>query len=161
MTQIMLKRILLASAMLAAAVGGIHAEKVLGVSVGYASKAKAPTGGVFFQMDIIPKLRVAPSFNYQFRHNSTDALIIDIDFHSPWNVAPTLRLYPLVGLSAARRNISGDGKNESFDRLGLNLGGGAEWCPPSSHLKVFVEGKYNFVSDFGSAYVKAGIGYRF
>jgi hypothetical protein len=158
----MLKRILLAATLLAAAMGSsLHAEKALGVSVGYATRAEAPVAGIFFQMDIIPHLRVAPSFNYQFRHNGCDALQFDLDFHSPWAVGAGVKLYPLVGVSVARWNISAGGIHENFDRIGFNAGGGAEWSPIGSSLKLFIEGKYNAVSDFGSGYIKAGIGYKF
>ncbi len=93
----------LAAVMLCAVVGLIPAlagEKAVGVAGGISTRnGVAPVAGVYFQLGVIPHLRIAPSLNYQFRKHGADAFAVNVDVHSPWAIVGSesrLRVYPLA-----------------------------------------------------------------
>ncbi len=149
----------LAAVMLCAVVGLIPAlagEKAVGVA------------GVYFQLGVIPHLRIAPSLNYQFRKHGADAFAVNVDVHSPWAIVGSdsrLRVYPLAGFHIARWNYfrNGDGEERGrIDRIGFNVGGGVEWMPSKDmRLKLYAEGKYRYAHRFDTGVVTVGIGYVF
>lgn len=158
--------------MLCAVVGLIPAlagEKAVGVAGGISTRnGVAPVAGVYFQLGVIPHLRIAPSLNYQFRKHGADAFAVNLDVHSPWAIVGSdsrLRVYPLAGFHIARWNYfrNGDGEERGrIDRIGFNVGGGVEWMPSKDmRLKLYAEGKYRYAHRFDTGVVTVGIGYVF
>lgn len=162
----------LAAVMFCAVVGLIPAlagEKAVGVAGGISTRnGVAPVAGVYFQLGVIPHLRIAPSLNYQFRKHGADAFAVNVDVHSPWAIVGSdsrLRVYPLAGFHIARWNYfrNGDGEERGrIDRIGFNVGGGVEWMPSKDmRLKLYAEGKYRYAHRFDTGVVTVGIGYVF
>ena len=142
-------------------------EETLGLRAGFNGRNSSAVAGVMFQYAFSSRFRLAPNIDYVFRHKATDAYSMSINAHFPINFGSYKRfdIYPLAGvnfISWNHRLNDTDGLDTSSrtSRLGLNIGGGAEFYCTSS-LKICVEGKFNWVRHFNSGVVNLGIGYVF
>lgn len=152
---------------LCVALPAMAGEKCVGVTGGIKTRGTAPVAGVYFQLGVIPHLRVVPALTHQFRKHGTDGFAFNLDVHSPWRlVGSRFSVYPLAGLNISRWNVTASSDTDTFkthaDRLGFNVGGGVEWRPSAAlGLKISAEGKYRYNKDFDTGVVTLGIGYVF
>lgn len=140
-------------------------EKSLGLAGGFNTANDGAVAGVFFQYSFYRHFRLAPSADYVFRHRGIDGLHVNLDCHFPIGVGSgRFDVYPLVGLNFMSMYdhsiVETEDVSSRRTRLGLNIGGGCEFYCTSS-LKIFAEGKFNWVKDFNSGVFTVGIGYVF
>lgn len=169
-----MKKLLLALFIILSSLGAqaqlIKGEKSLGVKLGYVSENKSAVGGLAFQYNFNHALRIAPEIGCAFRNNDSDALLIDLNLHRPFNLSESNKvlLYPLAGLafnSWTHHNV----RQSEFDdndvsthvnRFGVNLGAGFDLrC--SENLRLSLEAKYTLIKKYSAAYITAGISYMF
>jgi len=153
-----------------AGVSGVSAsergEKTLGLRAGYNTCNESAVAGIFFQYTFSKHFRLAPNADYIFRHWGADGFSFNINGQFPIGLSSRrFDIYPLAGvsfLSMSSHSIDDDSNDVTTrtSRLGLNFGGGAEfYCTRS--LKVYAEGKFNWVRHFNSGVFTVGIGYVF
>lgn len=166
-----MKRIItLIAAVMIVAAGAMaqKGEKSVGLKGGYATQNHSATAGIYFQYDFSNHFRLSPDVDYVFRKHGTDALLINVNAQFPFRFAAgRLCAYPLAGLSysmSTYHNVAStdgsDGGNERTNRFGLNFGAGFE-ARLTPSLKIFAEGKYNWVRHYDGGMFAIGIGYIF
>ena len=167
----MLKHILIAALMLFVGIGAnaqlVKGEKNLGPRLGYISENKSAVVGLEFQYNLSSRVRLAPGIGCAFRHHNEDALLIDLNVHTPFFLGgDNVDLYPLAGLafnSWALHHLATaelDDVTSHINRFGANLGAGFDLrC--SSTLKLNIEAKYTFIKSFSSVFLTAGVSYAF
>ena len=142
-------------------------EKTLGVKAGYISHNKSAVAGLAFQYALSSVVRLSPEIGCAFRHNNEDALIIDVNVHTPFGVGgEKVALYPLAGVTfnswATHRVSTLDEADVTThtNRFGANLGAGFDLrC--SSTLKLNIEAKYALIKSYSGVLLTAGISYVF
>lgn len=142
-------------------------EKSLGPKLGYISRNNSAVAGLVFQYALTPMVRISPEIGCAFRHRNSDALLVDVNVHVPFDIGgPKVALYPLAGLAFNSWTRHGVNLVDDVDvtthnnRLGLNIGAGFDLrC--SSTLKLNIEAKYTLVKSYSSAIITAGISYIF
>lgn len=140
-------------------------EKAMGVLSGYNTNNKSVIAGIFFQYRFSEYFRLAPDFQYIFKHNDESAFQFNGNAHFPLKIDTKLNIYPFAGISYQSWRISNiadldNNDNLTFNKFGLNLGGGIEFNA-SPTLKIILEGKYSLIKIYSSAGFTAGIGYVF
>lgn len=147
----------------------VHGEKTVGLRAGYSTNSSNPAAGIYFQYAFSRHFRIAPNVDYLFRNKGVDGFHFNINAHFPIGLKSSrFDVYPLIGLGAVsmsahnQNNDSGsyDDVTTRSTKFGLNIGGGAEFMATSA-LKLFVEGKFNWIEDFNSGVFCIGIGYVF
>lgn len=136
----------------ASAQKGIQA---FGAHLGYGTEIESISIGVKYQYNITNNIRLEPSANYFFEKKGVDMFDFNANAHYLFPMQNNIRLYPLAGLTFARWDF---GKVES--RLGVNVGGGAEFDISNNFLLNF-ELKYQVVSDLDQAVFNVGLTYMF
>lgn len=141
-------------------------QKSFGPRVGYVGGNRSIMGGLEFQVATGRHVRLAPDVAIVFRHHDRDGLGLGLNVHFPFEVAPRLVLYPLVGVQYMSWGIHGlDPASEKdvtthTNRFGANFGGGIDFiCQP--RLKLSVQGRYSLMESYSTAIVSAGISYIF
>ena len=61
-------------------------RKSLGVKTGYITLNKTATAGIELQYAFSRHFVLAPSIDYVFRNESMDGLMINLDYHGPWQL---------------------------------------------------------------------------
>ncbi|MDE6832460.1 MAG: hypothetical protein K2J07_07000 [Muribaculaceae bacterium] len=147
-------------------------RKSLGIIAGYDTRNNSAEAGIFFQYRPSKLLRIAPDMTYIARRKGTDALAININVHFPFAVTKSGRfcLYPLVGLNYTSWNHQFGKKTRDIaetddvtrrdNKLGINLGGGADYMITST-LKLRLEGKWVGTRRVSTGDISLGIGYAF
>ena len=120
----------------ASAQKGIQA---FGVNLGYGSEIESASIGVKYQYNITNNIRLEPSANYFFEKRGVDMFDFNANAHYLIPTENNIRLYPLAGLTFTRWDLG-----KVANRLGLNIGGGAEF-DVSDNLFVNMELKYQIV----------------
>jgi len=142
-------------------------EKTLGIKVGYISHNESAVTGLTFQYALSSMVRLSPEIGCAFRHNNEDALLIDLNVHTPFGISgDKVALYPLAGLAfnswATHRVSDLDDADVTThtNRFGVNLGAGFDLrC--SSTLKLNIEAKYTLIKSYSGVLLTAGISYIF
>lgn len=168
----MIKRLLLVLLVAMLSVGAharlIKGEKSFGPKLGYVSVNRSAVAGLVFQYNFNSFLRISPEVGVAFRHHNRDALLVDLNFETPFSFseAGNVFLYPLAGLTFASWSNHGFLGEEFKDvtthnnRLGANLGAGFDLrCSPT--LKINIEAKYTLVKSYSGVLITAGIAYLF
>jgi len=141
--------------------GGAFAQKgiqAVGAHLAYGTEIESLGIGVKYQYNFTDNLRFEPSINYFFENDGVDMFDLNANVHYLFPMASNIRVYPLAGLTFASWDAG-----KSFDnitRLGVNLGGGAEF-DLTNNLMLNFELKYQFVSDLDQAIFNVGIAYMF
>lgn len=137
-------------------------EKTAGIKAGYSTKTETPIAGIFFQFRPLRHFRIAPSVQYSFRHHGADALLLNVDLHFPLLPGSRFNVYPIAGVNFSSWSDHNDDRDVSnrASRIGLNAGAGLDFKPTST-LRLFAEGNYYFVKNYGSAIISVGMGYCF
>jgi len=167
----MLKRLLLAALLTAAAAMGATAqttrgEKTLGPRLGFISHNSSVLAGLTFRYTFSQHLRIAPAIGCAFRNKDQDAFLCDIDLHVPFGLSESGRtlLYPLAGLTFNSWNRHGKVNDTDVsghvNRFGLNAGAGFDLrC--SSSLMFNMEARYCLVKSYSSFIATVGVSYIF
>lgn len=153
------------------ALAATKGEKSLGLRLGYHTANKAPAAGIWFQYSFSHHFRLAPNVEYVFRHNGVDGYHFNLDAHFPIGVSRRFDIYPIAGVGFVAMYDHNDYQAETYEdngddvstrttRFALNFGAGVEYYCTRS-LKLFAEGKFNWVKDFNSGVFAVGIGYVF
>ena len=129
----------------------------VGLGAGYVSRNNGAYADVYFQYLFMRYLRAQADVGYSFRSKDKAAFLVNVDLQVPMKMTRGLNFFPLVGFSYQNWNLDGD---VNHSRAGLNMGGGIE-LNFTPQLKVSIQGKYTLMKDYGSAFVGAGIGYKF
>ena len=159
-----MKKLIVLFSMMFFMMGYAFAQKGIqaaGVHLSYGTEIESFGIGIKYQYNITDNIRLEPSANYFFENNGIDQFDINANVHYLFPMASNIRIYPLAGLTFARWDSVGDGLlDDDVTRLGLNVGGGAEF-DLTSNLMLNFEMKYQFVSDFDQAIFKVGVAYMF
>lgn len=168
MTRTFLAAILLMAAMiLPAAAGAVErGDNAFGLRAGYTSSNRSGIVGLYYQYAFSSRFRLAPDVDYSFRHRGSDALSLNLNGHFPLT-APAARyaVYPLAGLNYTSWNVhdhglGGEDVSTRTDRLGLNIGAGAEYMATPS-MRLGIEAKYRWIRNYSAAVITLSIGYCF
>lgn len=141
-------------------------QRSFGLHAGYVTANRSALAGLTFSYNFSRHFRLTPTVDYVFSHNSTDGMIVNIDYQGPYsiNASHTVNIYPIAGISYTSWHTKADGTNTDVstrrNRFGLNIGGGIEYYAKPS-LKLSAEGRFNWVrhADTGLFYI--GISYVF
>lgn len=145
-------------------------SKTFGIRTGFATLNRAPLAGIEFSYAFSRHFILAPSIDYAFRNDNLDGLLFNIDYHGPWSLTPSGRLYVyhIVGVDYVSWSShmptedasSDDDVTTRFNRLGLDFGAGiAYYATPT--LRLSLQGKFNWVKDHNSGIFNLGISYVF
>jgi len=156
-----MKKLVVLFSMMFFIMGSAFAQKGIqaaGVHLSYGTEIESFGIGVKYQYNITDNIRLEPSMNYFFENNGVDMFDLNANAHYLFPMASNIRVYPLAGLTFASWD-AGKGV-DNITRLGVNLGGGAEF-DIADNLMLNFELKYQFVSDLDQAVFNVGIAYMF
>lgn len=131
-------------------------EHTVGVLAGYNSRTESAIAGAYFQYRFNKYLRISPDFQYAFSNNGYSSYEINGNFHVPFALGVKANIYPLTGISYQSLKTGPITDN----RLGLNLGAGAELMATST-LKLSLQGKYTLLKEDSNAGITISLGYLF
>lgn len=145
-------------------------QKTFGVTAGYVTKNHTMSAGLQFEYAFSRRFVLAPSVDYLFRNHNKDGLMINIDYHGPWQLGHSGKwyLFHIVGVNYAsytyHRNrhdeIVSDDSNERINKVGLNIGAGvAYYVTPT--LRLQFQGKFNWIKYNNTGLFNLGISYVF
>ena len=156
-----MKKLVVLFSMMFFIMGSAFAQKGIqaaGVHLSYGTEIESFGIGVKYQYNITDNIRLEPSLNYFFENNGVDMFDLNANAHYLFPMASNIRVYPLAGLTFSSWDA---GKGiDNVTRLGVNLGGGAEF-DIADNLMLNFELKYQFVSDLDQAVFNVGIAYMF
>ena len=152
-----MKKLVVLFSMMFFIMGSAFAQKGIqaaGVHLSYGTEIESFGIGVKYQYNITDNIRLEPSMNYFFENNGVDMFDLNANAHYLFPMASNIRVYPLAGLTFSSWDA---GKGiDNVTRLGVNLGGGAEF-DIADNLMLNFELKYQFVSDLDQAVFNVGI----
>lgn len=151
-----------------AAADGFSGEKTLGLQAGYTTYNRTAVAGMEFTYRFSRNFRIAPSANYVFRHQNTDALQINLNAHVPFPFASRWEVFPLAGLNYSSWNYHNgtSAPNDDADvsnrvsRFGLNIGAGIGFAATPT-LRLSLTADYIAIKHFSGTNILAKIAYRF
>ena len=156
-----MKKLVVLFSMMFFIMGSAFAQKGIqaaGVHLSYGTEIESFGIGVKYQYNITDNIRLEPSMNYFFENNGVDMFDLNANAHYLFPMESNIRVYPLAGLTFSSWDA---GKGiDNVTRLGVNLGGGAEF-DIADNLMLNFELKYQFVSDLDQAVFNVGIAYMF
>ena len=153
-----MKKLMILISMMFFIMGSAFAQKgiqAFGVNLGYGSEIESASIGVKYQYNITNNIRLEPSANYFFEKRGVDMFDFNANAHYLIPTENNIRLYPLAGLTFTRWDFG-----KVANRLGLNIGGGAEF-DVSDNLFVNFELKYQIIKDLDQAVFNVGLTYMF
>ena len=153
-----MKKLMILISMMFFIMGSAFAQKgiqAFGVNLGYGSEIESASIGVKYQYNITNNIRLEPSANYFFEKRGVDMFDFNANAHYLIPTENNIRLYPLAGLTFTRWDFG-----KVANRLGLNIGGGAEF-DVSDNLFVNFELKYQIIKDLDQAIFNVGLTYIF
>ncbi len=171
-------RMLTLVALLVASVMPVFAqrgEKTFGIRGSYVSRNTSASAGLYMTYRFSGLFRLAPSADYVFRHDGSDAFSVNLDTHYTFNlgIRSKVSVYPMVGLgywawnthdsgnaAGVRSDDDTDDVTTRITRLSLNMGAGIEWKLTSS-FRLGFEAKYALMKDRPTAVVGISVGYCF
>lgn len=153
----------------------VKGRKSLGVKTGYITLNKTATAGIELQYAFSRHFILAPSIDYVFRNESMDGLLINLDYHGPWQLDSKGKwyFYHILGVNYAswstyvkpdmttptETNINDD-VTTRVNRFGLDFGAGIDYYV-SPTLKLSLQGKFNWIKDHNTGLFNLGISYVF
>ncbi|MCM1028952.1 MAG: porin family protein [Pseudoflavonifractor sp.] len=162
---------MIAMSLPAAAEGNsVRGQKSMGLYGGYSTRAESGVAGLYFNYRFSQCFRLSPSADYTFRNRGEDAFNINLDAQVPLalDVAGRINFYPLAGVGYSVFNRKEKemmlrkttDNSHRTDRFGLNVGAGLEYFV-SPTLRLALEGKWRWRTDFSTGIFNITIGYRF
>ena len=163
--KMIMKKLIVIFSMMFFIMGNAFAQKGIqaaGVSLNYGTEISSIGIGVKYQYNITNDIRLEPSITYFFENKGLDMFDMNVNAHYLLPLASNIRLYPLAGLTYARwaSDFGNGGAEITYSKLGINLGGGAEF-DITDELMMNFELKYQCVSDFDQAIFSIGLAYMF
>ena len=160
-----MKKLIVIFSMMFFIMGNAFAQKGIqaaGVSLNYGTEISSIGLGVKYQYNITNDIRLEPSITYFFENKGVDMFDMNVNAHYLLPLASNIRLYPLAGLTYTRwaTDFGNGGAEITNSKLGINLGGGAEF-DITDELMMNFELKYQCVSDFDQAIFSIGLAYMF
>ena len=154
-----MKKVFVLFAMMFLFVGTSFAQKgiqAFGAHFSYGTEIESIGIGVKYQYNITDNIRLEPSMNYFFENKGVDMFDFNANAHYLFPMSSSnVRVYPLAGLTFARWDFG-----KVVSRLGVNVGGGAEFDITDKLILNF-ELKYQVVSDLDQAVFNVGLAYTF
>lgn len=135
-------------------------EKTMGILGGYNTRNQSGIAGIFFQYRFSRYFRLSPDIQYVFQHKGLSAFQINGNAQFPLKLNSKFNFYPLVGITYTSWKESVGDLNNNYNKFGANFGGGFEYMAMPT-MKIFAEGKYNWIEKFPSGAISVGIGYIF
>ena len=129
--------------------------------IAFATKHTTAGIGVQAQYYALDNLRVAPEFIFYFKNDNITAYNGNLNVHYLIPKGTALNIYPLAGFSYARYKINliddeGEKYDEKHDRIGLNIGAGAEY-QIQEMLHLFAEERFQIMKDFNQSVTVVGV----
>jgi hypothetical protein len=149
--------------LIAVATGAAAAETgdmAVCVKYNYASKYNQSGIGFEYQLDLFSKVRLASDFDcYVF---DDDHLVWDMSYNVQYVITPFSRftVYPFGGLTIAHWNEYPAEHKKGEDKIGPNLGCGADYSI-SSTVSFFTEERFQLISDHHQSVTSFGLRYMF
>lgn len=143
--------------------------KAVGVNLNYGSEISNLGIGAKFQYGITDAIRVEPSFNYYLEKNGANLWDVNANFHYLFDVAESIKVYPLAGLGYANVEVNNEvldqygnkvGGSSSSGEIVVNLGAGAEY-QLNEQWSVGAELKYQIINNFNQVVFAIGATYKF
>jgi opacity protein-like surface antigen len=148
-------------------------QKTLGLTAGYVTVNRSASAGLQFSYAFSRHFVLAPSIDYVFRNEDLDGLLINIDYHGPWQLDASGRwtVYHILGFNYAswsrhtKQLVGEEGENyddvtKRSNHVGLDFGAGVAWNVTPS-LRLSVQGKFNWIAHNNTGLFNAGISYIF
>ena len=142
-------------------------QKSLGLQAGYITYNQSALAGIEFTYRFNRHLRLAPNVGYVFRHDNTDALMINLNAQVPIPIGQKWEIFPLAGINYSSWNHhSGDTPGSHDDvgtrvsRFGINLGAGIGMAVTPT-LGLGLTADYILIKEFHGCNILAKIAYRF
>lgn len=144
----------------------VRGEKSVGLKAGYCTRNESAVAGAYFQYAFSSHFRLSPNIDYVFRNKGCDAFAFGLTAQFPIGVTGSrFDMYPLAGVSYSIWNHQShsevaDDVSTRVNRFGIDVGMGVEYKFASA-LKIFAQGRFNWVKDYNSGIFVVGIGYVF
>jgi len=123
-------------------------------------KLENVTLGIDYRFNISQEVRLAPSFTYFIKKDGLSAYSAEMNLNYVFPLTEQFSFYPIGGLSFTSYNFDQNPFDTSVNRLGLNLGLGAEMYTYDNIIIGF-EAKYRIVNDFSQPVIALRVGYSF
>lgn len=148
-----------------------HGSKSFGIKTGYATINKSATAGIELQYAFSQHFVLAPSIDIVFRNECVDGMLVNLDYHGPWQLDKNGRwnFYHILGVNYASwsdrsKSEPHDGVNDDVtlrtNRFGLDFGAGLEYYVRPT-LKLSFQGKFNWLKSYNTGLFNLGISYVF
>lgn len=142
-------------------------QKSLGLQAGYTTYNRSAVAGIEFTYRFNRRFRLAPNVSYVFRHDHTDALLINLNAQVPISIGQKWEIFPLAGINYSSWNyhfgdIPGghDDVGTRVSRFGINLGAGIGLAVTHT-LGIGLTADYILIKEFHGCNILAKIAYRF
>ena len=167
-----MKRVLTIFLLIAALWPGLQAqvkagEKTFGITGGYATRNHSATAGLQLTYAFSRHFVLAPSVDYVFRNDDSDGILVNLDYHGPWQLDKEGRwdVYHILGINyASWTTHSKDADNKDVSerrgRAGFDFGLGFAYNVTPT-LRLHVQGKFNWLAHRNTGLFNAGISYVF
>ena len=137
----------------------------LGANFLYGSKFDQVGLGVSYKVNLTDNFRVAPEMQYFFSNNGMKAWDANANIEMVTTLFDDLKFYPLVGFTYSHWTqsvpVTGvDKAVNTWDRFGVNVGGGLEYNFNSQVAAVF-EVRGQLIKDFSQCVLNIGLKYSF
>lgn len=137
----------------------------LGVNFLYGSKFDQVGLGVSYKVNLTDNFRIAPEMQYFFSNKSMKAWDANANIEYVSTLFDDLKFYPLVGFTYSHwtQNVPVPGVDKAvntWDRFGVNVGGGIEYNFTPQVAGVF-EIRGQLIKDFSQCVLNIGVKYNF
>lgn len=147
-------------------------QTAIGGGLAYGTEIESPGINLNGTYMVTENIAIAPSIIYFFPKSyysdyKLKWLEVDLNGHYYFNTTGNIKPYALAGLNFSFLTVptydfsslfggSGEVENETTTKIGLNLGGGAEFDIDSS-IKPFGQLSYSIIENFGQLVIIAGV----
>ncbi|MCH5326766.1 MAG: outer membrane beta-barrel protein [Duncaniella sp.] len=144
----------------------VRGQKSFGITTGYVTSNRSASAGIEFSYAFSRRVVIDASVDYIFRNNNRDGILINIDYHGPWQIGNgKWYLYHILGINYSawsRHSVDSELRDITTPRRHFGLDGGAGVAfNVSSTLRLHLQGKYNWAPGNSTALFNAGISYIF
>ena len=145
----------------------IYAQKgrqAIGFGLSYGTEIESIGLGLKYQYNITNPIRLEPSLNYFIENDNVSMLDVNMNLHYLCPVGRSVK-FDLgdgfdIDVDGDHIHIDKDDDHHNECRVGVNIGGGADFVLTSNWIMNF-ELRYQLVSDFDQAVFNLGFAYRF
>ena len=141
-------------------------EKAIGINVAYGKEVNNWGVGINGQYNFTNTIQGDVYADYFFKTDCTSLLDIGFNLHFLFSVGDRMQIYPLIGITFTDwmfdfedDELPEDDDSWTETKLGMNIGGGYKYRL-TDKLHIFVEAKYQLISDYDQAAFKIGLAYK-